>query len=63
MPWHRKKKSQEIQIGHFIDPGVTCMTCGEEADAVVVYDKVSADYYCKFCLIVITSEWSIEDVE
>ena len=61
MPWHRRKKTGFAQEDHFVDPSDRCLTCGDQADAVVMGAKGSRKCYCQFCIIIVTSEWSVDD--
>lgn len=55
MAWSRRRS---VGLGHFIDPGVRCQVCGDEADACVD-SRSGCDHYCRFCLIIVTSEWRV----
>ena len=63
MPWMRKKRDQasKVEFSHFMDPGIPCEVCGDEADTVVVHDRVRAEYYCQYCTVIVTSEWSVHE--
>lgn len=60
MEWFRKPKSDLVETGHFVDDE-PCVVCHEESDAVVVNRDGSQDYYCRYCIIIITAEWSMRE--